>query len=208
MIYLKKATNRAIPALAFAMACLATPNLALADSQPFIGEIAPTGVNGFCPRGWAETNGQLLAILNNEALFSLLGSSFGGDRRTTFGLPDLRGRHPIGVGSGPGLQPRTWGQKNGVETVYLNTEQLANHSHLVNATNADGDKAGPGDKILAAAPNNGTGTETIYSDQAPNRQMSYQMIALTGSSLPIAVVDPAMVIRYCIAIYGTYPSRN
>lgn len=208
MTYLKKATNRTIPALAFAMACLVMPNLALADSQPFIGEITPTGVSGFCPRGSAETDGRILPVSSNTALFSLLGTTFGGDGRTTFALPDLRGRHPIGVGSGPGLQHRLWGQLSGVETVYLNTEQLANHSHLVNATNADGDKAGPGDKILAAAPNNGTGTETIYSDQAPNRQMSDQMIALTGSGLPVAVMDPAMVIRYCIALVGTYPSRN
>lgn len=207
MTYLKKITHMAVPAFAMAVAFLAVPHQAAAGGDPFVGEIAPTGVFGFCPRGWAAAEGQLLAVSSNDALFSLLGTTFGGDGRTTFGLPDLRSRHPISVGTGPGLQPRSWGQKSGIEDTVLTTLQLATHSHLVNATNADGDKPGPGAKILGAAPNNGVGQETIYSDQDATTQMSASMISMTGSHLPVPVVDPTTVIRYCISLFGTYPSR-
>lgn len=208
MTHLTQTATWAVSALALTAAALAAPNTARADSQPFVGEIAQTGVTGYCPSGWASTDGQLLAIADNDALFSLLGTTFGGDGRTSFGLPDLRGRHPIGAGTGPGLQPRVWGQKAGTETASLNLSQLASHNHLVNATNADGDKPGPGGKILAAAPTNGTGAETIYSDQPLTVQMSAAMIAPTGSSRPVSIVDPASVIRYCISLFGVYPSRS
>ena len=208
MTYLKKVTYSVLPALALSVACMATPDRALADSNPYVGEIAAMGIINFCPRGWASAEGQLLAISSNDALFALLGTTFGGDGRTTFGLPDLRGRVPIGEGNGPGLTPRTWGQKGGREQVSLTTAQLANHNHAVNANNLDGAWPGPGGKILAAAPEGGTGSETIYSDQMANVQMSSQMIAPTGSSAPIDVLDPTQVIRYCIALQGVFPSRN
>lgn len=208
MTYLKKVTYSVLPALALSVACMATPDRALADSNPFFGEIAPMGISGFCPRGWASAEGQLLAISQNDALFSLLGTAFGGDGRTTFGLPDLRGRVPVGVGSGPNLASRNWGQRGGAESVTLTVNQLASHNHLVNANNEDGAWPGPGGKLLAAAPEGGTGTETIYSDQPATVQMSSQMIAPTGGNAPIDVLDPTQVIRYCIALFGIYPSRN
>ena len=208
MTFLKKTTNFALPALALAVACIAAPDRAQAGSQPYVGEIAAMGISGFCPRSWLSAEGQLLSIASNEALFSLLGTTYGGDGRTTFGLPDLRGRTPIGQGSGPGLTPSAWGQRGGLEQTALETDQLANHNHAVNANNLDGDKPGPGGKILAAAPTGGTGTETIYSDQGPTVQMSSQMIAPTGSGSPISVLDPTQVVRYCIAQFGIYPSRN
>lgn len=209
MTYLKKAIFSAIPALVLAVAGMAAPDRAQAGSEPFVGEIAATGVSGYCPRGWAAAEGQILAISSNDALFSLLGTTFGGDGRTTFGLPDLRGRVPIGFGSGQGLTPRSWGQRGGAETVNLIENQMASHSHDVNATNSDGDWPGPGDKILAAAPPDSTfGQETIYSDQPFNVQMSDQMIANTGASQAIGVIDPTQVIRYCIALFGVYPSRS
>jgi len=208
MTYLKKATYSALPALALAAACMVTPGKAHAESQPFVGEIAAMGIVNFCPQGWASAEGQLLAVSQHDALFSLLGTIYGGDGRTTFALPDLRGRIPIGAGSGPGLTPRPVGQKNGREQVTLNTAQLASHNHAVNANNLDGNKAGPGGKILAAAPGGGTGAETIYSTQTATVQMSSQMIAPTGSNAAINVLDPMQVIRYCIALVGVYPSRN
>ncbi len=208
MTFLKKTTNFALSALALAVACMATPDRALAGPNPYYGEIAAMGIVGFCPRGWASAEGQILAINDNQALFSLLGTTYGGDGRTTFGLPDLRSRTPIGEGSGPGLTPRYWGQKSGLEQTSLETSQLASHNHAVNANNLDGAWAGPRDKILAAAPNSGTGTETIYSDQPATVQMSSQMIATTGSNAAFSVLDPTEVIRYCIALTGTYPSRN
>ena len=90
----------------------------------------------------------------------------------------------------------------------LTVNQLASHNHLVNANNEDGAWPGPGGKLLAAAPEGGTGTETIYSDQPATVQMSSQMIAPTGGNAPIDVLDPTQVIRYCIALFGVYPSRN
>lgn len=208
MTFLKKTTNSALPALALAVACMAAPDRAQAGPNPYVGEIAAMGISGFCPQGWASAEGQLLQVSGNETLFSLLDTTYGGDGRTSFGLPDLRGRAPIGEGSGPSLTPHHRGQKGGLEQTSLETGQLASHNHAVNANNLDGDKPGPGGKILAAAPTGGTGTETIYSDQGPTVQMSSQMIASTGSGSPINVLDPTLVIRYCIALVGIYPSRN
>jgi len=204
----KKAKFTSIPVLLLAITCIMTPIRVHADSNPYIGEITAMGISGFCPRGWASAEGQLLAISQNDALFSLLGTTYGGDGRTTFGLPDLRSRIPVGVGNGPGLTPHTWGQKTGNEHVNLTVNQLASHTHAVNANNLDGNKPGPGGKLLAAAPPNGTGTETIYSTEEANVQMSSEMIASTGTSTSIKIQDPSLVIRYCIATTGIYPSRS
>jgi microcystin-dependent protein len=102
-------------------------------SEPFIGQIMLVGFN-YCPRGWAEANGALLPIAQNTALFSLLGTTYSGDGRTTFGLPDLRGRVPIGDGTGAGLSPYQLGQKGGVESVTLTSSQLPPHAHSITAT--------------------------------------------------------------------------
>jgi len=208
MTFLKKTTSFALPALALAVACIAAPDRAQAGPENFLGEITATGIYGFCPFGTLSTDGQILSISGYEALFSLLGTTYGGDGRTSFGLPDLRSRSPMGVGQGPGLSSRPWGYRGGLEFTALETSQLASHNHAVNANNLDGAWAGPGAKILAAAPPGGTGTETIYSLQGPTVQMSPQMISNTGSGAPISVVDPTQVIRYCISTVGLYPSRN
>ena len=208
MTHSKMKSHGALTALALGIAAFTTPHAALATSSPFIGEIAPMGITGFCPAGWSSAEGQILPITQNQALFALIGTTFGGDGRTTFGLPDLRGRLPIGQGTGPGLSPRSWGQVGGRETVTLTQNQMASHSHAVNATNTDGNFPGPGGKILAAAPDGGTGQETIYSDQAANVQMSTQMIAPSGGGQPVNVQDPTQVIRYCISLQGIFPPRN
>ncbi|MGB3242892.1 MAG: tail fiber protein [Sulfitobacter sp.] len=197
-----------LPVLALATAPVFAPDWGAADVQPFVGEIQPMALTNFCPNGWAEANGQLLAISSNDTLFSLLGTIYGGDGVSTFALPDLRGRIPLGSGSGPGLSPRREGEKGGQETVTLNGNQLAAHSHMVNATNKDGNFPGPGDKILAAAPDGGSGAETIYSDQPANATMSSSMISPSGGGQSFPVQDPSLVIRYCVALFGIYPSRN
>ncbi|WP_146591328.1 phage tail protein [Puniceibacterium confluentis] len=207
MTYLKQVIPTSLPVLALALAALVTPDRAAADADPFLGEVAPMGIVNFCPRGWASTDGQLLSIASNTALFSLLGTTFGGDGRSTFGLPDLRGRNPVGVGSGPGLFPRALGSRIGQEEATLNIINLAGHNHQVRANNEDGDKPGPAGKLLAAAPPGGNGTETIYSDQGPTVTMSADMIADAGGEVPLSLLDPTQVIRYCIATVGTYPSR-
>ena len=208
MVFMKKANSSILPMMALFASAIAIPERARADSSPYLGEIAAASIYGFCPRGWASADGQLLAISQSTALFSLIGTTFGGDGRVTFALPDLRGRIPIGEGTGPGLSQHFWGEKAGHEAITLTQDQMASHSHLVNATNADGDKPGPGGKVLAAAPTGGTGTETIYSDQPANRQMSSAMISPSGSNAPVNVEDPTLVIRYCIALVGTFPPRE
>ncbi|MBW4973021.1 tail fiber protein [Roseovarius mucosus] len=208
MTHLKTKSRDALMAIGLGIAACAAPQAALADADPYVGEIAPMGIVNFCPTGWAETNGQLLAISENSALFALIGTTFGGDGNVSFGLPDLRGRIPVGQGTGTGLSPRSWGQSSGQQTVTLTTSQLAAHSHAVNATNSDGNFPGPGGKILAAAPDGGSGQETIYSDQPANVQMSPQMIVPSGGNQPVTVQDPTQVIRYCIALEGVFPSRS
>ncbi|MDB2407680.1 tail fiber protein [Jannaschia sp.] len=180
--------------------------LPAAAQERYIGEIFPNGYN-FCPRGSAGADGQLLAISQNQALFSLIGTIYGGDGRTTFALPDLRGRAPLHNGTGPGLSNLQIGGRGGNEQTSLTEANLPPHSHSVNATNADGDKPGPGGKILAAAPVDGTGQETIYSDEAPNRIMDTRMIGSTGNSQSVDILDPYTTINYCIWITGIFPSR-
>lgn len=196
-----------LSAAVLATAAFFAPGVASADADPLIGEIMQVGFT-FCPRGWLEANGALLSIASNTALFSLYGTTYGGDGRTTFALPDLRGRFPMGWGSGPGLPPKNLGQRGGSETQTLAVAQMPAHGHAVNANNLDGDKPGPGGKLLAAAPNGGTGEETIYSSEPATVTMSPSMIANTGGSQPFSVMNPYLVMRFCIAVVGTYPSRS
>ena len=164
---------------AAAAALTTVPEASHAGTQPFLGDIIAVGET-FCPRGWAATDGQLLSISQYTALFSLLGTTYGGNGTTTFGLPDLQGRIAMGPGNGPGLTPRTSGEKFGTETKTAQASQMPSHSHAVNANNLDGDRPGPGGKLLAAAPPSGTGSETIYSDQPPTRTMNPAMIGNVG----------------------------
>lgn len=176
-------------------------------SDPFIGQMMTVGFN-FCPRGWAQANGQLLAISSNTALFSLLGTTYGGDGRTTFGLPDLRGRYAANVGTGPGLSNVTWGQRGGAETHTMTVNEMPSHNHIVNATNERADQLGPGDDFLAdPAPFNGI-NPMIYHDGPANRTMNPGMIAHTGGGLPFNIKDPFLGMYVCIATVGVYPSRS
>ena len=176
-------------------------------SEPFLGQILLVGYN-FAQRGFALAQGQLLPISQNSALFSLYGTMYGGDGRTTFALPDLRGRCPIGMGTGPGLSSRTIGSRSGLETTTLTVADMPAHNHTVNATNSDGDKPGPGGKLLGAAPPGGVGSETIYSTAAPNKTMNPGMIANTGGGQAHNNMQPFLVMNYQVALLGIFPSRN
>ena len=172
-------------------------------TEPFFGEIRMFAGN-FAPRSWAFCDGQLLAVSQNDALFSLFGTIYGGDGRTTFGLPDLRGRVPIHQGSGPGLTPRQLGAKSGSETVTLSSNEVASHSHGWNASqDAAADKS-PAGKWTATA----TGTN-LYGAGTPLRPMDSAAIkphAGGGGSHPN--VMPFLCIHFIVALTGTYPSRS
>ncbi len=170
-------------------------------AQPYIGEIKMFGGN-FAIQGYAFCNGQLIAIDQNDALFSLIGTTYGGDGQQTFGLPDLRGRIPLHVGTGPGLSPRTLGQASGTETVTLTTNQIASHNHSVVVDTNTGGLSSPQNNIIAKS------SSTPYSQTAVDNQMGNQSIGNTGGSQPHDNMMPYQCVTYIIALYGIYPSQN
>lgn len=172
--------------------------------EPFIGQIILAGFN-FAPRGYALCQGQLLSIAQNSALFSLLGTTYGGDGITTFALPDLRGRVPMGFGNGPGLTPRVLGEESGTETVTLLVSEIPAHNHLLLANSAPGDTGAPAGAVLA---NSGATDREYLSTGAPNEPMSVQAIGMTGGTLPHNNMQPYLVLNYSIALEGIFPSRN
>ncbi len=168
--------------------------------DPFIGEIVMFGGN-FAPRGWALCDGQLLSISQFQALFSILGTTYGGDGRTTFALPDLRGRASMHPGSGAGLTTRHLGERVGTETVTLNVNEIPAHKHGVQATNANGNQNDPQNNILADEP-------AAYSNRNPQVLMNADMITNTGGGGAHDNVQPCLCVNYIIALQGTFPSRN
>jgi microcystin-dependent protein len=183
-------------------------------AEPYLGEIRMFGFN-FAPQGWAMCNGQLLPINQNTALFSLLGTSYGGNGSTTFALPDLRGRVAIQQGSGVGLTPYVIGEVGGSENVTLTAQQMPGHNHMVNcdgsATNTGGSVFGvgaggtPSNNIpgLATSP-----SHAVYSNHPPNATMNPVMIAAAGGSQPHTNIQPFLALNFCIALEGIFPSRN
>lgn len=168
--------------------------------DPFLGQILLIPYN-FAPKGWAFCDGSLLPISQYTALFSLLGTTYGGNGTTTFALPDLRGRVPVSSGQGPGLQQYPLGEMAGSETVTLITAQIPAHTHTVQASEG------------ASAPDPqghfpGTDTLTNIYDTTANTTMNPQMIGATGGSQPHENRQPFLVMNYVIAIEGIYPSRS
>lgn len=186
--------------------------------EPFIGQIMMFGGN-FAPRGWAMCDGQLLPISQYSALFSILGTMYGGDGRTTFALPDLRGRAPIGMGNGPGLSDVREGQKGGRETVTLTVNEMPSHNHSANTANlksvAPG-HTGPGDTDTpgpTAMPANAVG-QLIYSNAPADTTMAQGTvtgsvsIGNTGGNQPTDIRNPFIGMNYIIALQGIFPSRS
>lgn len=172
-------------------------------SEPFIGEIRIFGFN-FAPRSWAFCNGQLLPISQNTALFSLLGTIYGGDGRTTFALPNLEGRAPMGEGRGPGLTARTIGQRGGTDFVTLVESQIPNHAHNVNCVSTPGSTNIPTNNIPA---NTGL-IDREYSDSTTTINMASAAVANTGGSQSHNNMQPYLGIYFCMALQGLYPSRS
>lgn len=170
-------------------------------SEPYVGEIKMFA-GGFAPRGWALCDGQLLSVSQNDALFSLLGTIYGGDGRTTFGLPELRGRVPIHWGTGPGLTPRRLGEKAGLENVTLTVNQIPSHTHAMAAsTEAARTRSAEG---LVPAEASGD----VYSTDLSAVNMSTQMVTNTGGGQSHTNLMPFLCVNFIVALFGVYPSRS
>lgn len=165
-------------------------------SQPFIGEIRMFGGN-FAPVGWAFCDGQLMPISENDALFTLIGTTFGGDGENTFAMPDLRGRLPMHQGNGYVL-----GQMGGVESVTLTTNQIPAHTHAAQANSAIGSQSTPANGVWAAAPT------SRYSSSAPNLAMKNSLVAPAGGSQPHENMMPFLTVSFIISLFGIFPSQN
>lgn len=169
--------------------------------EPFIGSII-IFAGTFAPRGWALCNGQLMSISQNSALFSILGTTYGGDGIQTFALPDLRGRTPIGVGNGPGLTPRSEGEMSGSESVTLTIANMPAHNHAIATLNGAGDQSSPAGHFPAAS----SASSNNYSSRSDST-LAAQAVSIAGSNQPIPTMPPFLAINYIIALEGIYPSR-
>lgn len=172
------------------------------DADPFLGEIMLVGFN-FAPRGWAFCDGQILPINLNQSLYSLLGTTYGGDGRTSFGLPDLRGRVSIGPDQGPGLPNYSLGQRGGSNTVTLSEAQLPQHNHALGVKPVVGNNDNPSGQYLAS---NSEGIKH-YSNSA-GAVASNGSIGNSGGSQAHNNMQPYIGIYHCIATQGLFPSRN
>lgn len=184
------------------------------STEPFIGEIKILGFN-FAPKSYQTCQGQILSIASNTALFSLLGTTYGGNGSTTFALPDLQGRMPIGQGSGPGLSSHSMGERSGSESVTLLTANIPPHIHTLNSATAKiavnnlisdiGEPAG-------AYPGKNDTNQVYAENPTANTFMAPATLGgstdSTGSGYPIGIMNPYLVINYSIALYGIFPSRN
>ena len=171
-------------------------------SEPFIGEIRMFGFN-FAPRGWALCNGQQLAIQQNAALFSLLGTTYGGNGVSTFQLPNLQGRVPIHMGTGAGLSTQVPGEMSGSENTTLLVSNLPSHNHTLAVNSGAGTQASPSGTYLAESDR-----RDFQFASSSNATMAASAISSIGSNIPISIMQPYLVVNFCIALVGIFPSRN
>lgn len=178
--------------------------------EGYLGEIRLFAPN-FAPRNWALCNGQLLPISTNQALFAILGTTYGGNGTTNFALPDLRGRTAVGEGSGPGLSPYTLGQKTGTATTKLTANQLPPHNHTVSGsihmqtTNLPADSETPTGSFFA---NDGSTKFDVQHDNVTMKPVNVNLTANAGGSFDINNMMPYMAVNYIICLSGTFPSRS
>ena len=187
--------------------CLLLGSTAQAELDPYIGEIQFFGGN-FAPRGWAFCDGQLLPIAQYQALFSILGTTYGGDGRTTFALPDMRGRLPIHKGNGPGLTPRNLGEIGGSETNTLAVNQMPAHSHTLNANSGSARTSAPTNNTLARTRSDLRSYDSVSASKPADAQLASSSVGNTGSSAPINNMQPSLAINCIIALEGVFPPRN
>ena len=171
-------------------------------SEPYLGEIMIVGFN-FAPRGWMSCDGQLLAIAQNDALFSLLGTQYGGDGQNTFAVPDFRGRQVVHRGQGPGLGSYTLGEQAGTETVTLNSLEMPAHTHSLVGADGVGTSSSPVGNYWAG----GSGTVRPYHS-SPDVSLAGDALGPVGGSQPHENMAPFLTLNFIICTYGIYPSRN
>lgn len=177
--------------------------------DPFVAEIRIFPFN-FAPKGWAFCDGQILPISQNTALFSLLGTTYGGDGVVTFGLPDLRGRAPVGQGQGNGLSNRVMGEMSGQEQVTLLLSNLPGHNHGFFATQANANTSTIGSTVLLGTAVANSGTPHLYIAMQGNTAapLSSAAVGMTGNTQPHPNMMPTLTLNFTIALQGVYPSRN
>lgn len=176
-------------------------------SQPYLGAIFIFAGN-FAPRGYMLCQGQLLPIAQYAALFSILGTTYGGNGVQTFALPDLRGRAPIGQGTGPGLSPITLGESTGVNNVTILTSNMPSHTHALNASNTAGGQSVATNNVIATTQDSNFNTLTSFNPAPPNTTMAPASIGLAGGNIPLNIQNPILGINYIIAVQGIFPSRS
>jgi microcystin-dependent protein len=177
--------------------------------EGYIGSIQMFAGN-FAPRGWAFCAGQTLPIAQNTALFSIIGTTYGGNGTTTFQLPDLRSRVAVGSGQGNGLSPWALGESQGFESVTLTTNQLPAHNHNVQVSGSPANSATAGGNYLAVANGDFSGDPVIVNtyNGTPNAVLGANSISLTGQGLPVDNLQPSLAVNYIICTQGIFPSRN
>lgn len=172
-------------------------------SSPFVAEIRIFAGN-FAPRGWAFCFGQLLPLSQNTALFSLLGTMYGGNGKSNFALPDLQGRAPMMWGQGPGLSLHSIGETGGSETVTLLESEIPAHSHALRASAEPGEELAPAPSYAIGKTSEGA----MFTGTAPNTMMGWQALAPAGGSLPHNNMMPYLTLNFIIALQGVYPPRG
>jgi microcystin-dependent protein len=174
-------------------------------SEPYLADIRIYGFN-FAPRGYATCDGQILPIAQNQSLYSLLGTTYGGDGRTTFALPDLRGRVPIHVGSSGGANYQM-GQKGGAETDTLSVAQMPahDHAHQPVCSSLPGNQSSPANHVMATE---AAGVTATYSSETPDSSMQSAILASAGGGQSHDNMQPYLALNFAIALQGAFPSRN
>jgi microcystin-dependent protein len=171
--------------------------------DPFVAEIRIFPFN-FAPKGWAFCDGQILPLSQNTALFSLLGTTYGGDGKSNFALPNMQGNAPMHPGQGPGLSLHDLGETGGSETVSLLESEMPAHSHAFKAVNTDGISQSPEDQLMAG----GVGGIAQYATPGALTQLSGNAIAPAGGDQPHNNMQPYLTLNFCIALQGVYPPRT
>lgn len=172
-------------------------------SQPYVGEIRMFG-GSFAPAGWAFCNGALMPISENETLFNLIGTTYGGDGQSTFALPDLQGRAPVHAGQGPGIsQNYTLGEKAGVESVTLNTQQIPIHNHAFLASADGADQITGSNGVVSFPP-----SLAMYFASVPDSALNPASVSQSGGSQPHDNMQPYLCVSFIISLFGVFPSQT